>query len=138
MQSRAPIQQVLENLGLAERTITVFDSGNSAFVPRFYMQELGEIEGFTELEYAYKEFRVLMAKMIHPYSKGDECRSCSLLGICDGFHKDYADLFGFGETDPVKSAETILDPRHYMKDQMKVVESEEYDWALPERMRISA
>ena len=49
------------------------------------------------LEHAYKEFRVLMPKVIHPYTKGEACTQCSLRGICDGFHKDYAEIFGFDE-----------------------------------------
>ena len=45
---------------------------------------------FVSKDDAYKEFRILMPKVIHPYAKGEACIQCSLRGICDGFHKDYA------------------------------------------------
>jgi MoaA/NifB/PqqE/SkfB family radical SAM enzyme len=132
MQSRVQIQQVLLRLGLASRTVTVFEDDAAGFVPQFNMREMGEVEGFSDTEYAYKEFRILMTKLMHPYMKGGECQRCSLVGICDGFHKDYANLFGFEEAHPEDLGCTIYDPRHYMAEQMKVVEPEEYSWALPE------
>lgn len=98
---------------------------------KFYLNELGEIEGFTDMEYAYKEFRVLMPKMVHPYIKSDKCDECDITGICDGFHRDYALLIGFHEIQPVHIGSKIYDPRYYMFDQMKVVEEQEFDWALP-------
>jgi hypothetical protein len=82
------------------------------------------------LERAYKEFRVIMPKSMHPYAKGEECSQCSLRGICDGFHRDYAELFGFTEAIS-QSGPAITHPCHYAQDQLKVVEAQEYDWALP-------
>ena len=89
------------------------------------------MEAASVLEQAYKEYRVLMPKTIHPYAKGEACHECSLQGICDGFHKDYAEIFGFDEATRQDVGETVSDPIHYAGDQMKVVEQEEYDWALP-------
>ena len=83
------------------------------------------------LEQAYKEFRVLMPKAIHPYAKGEACGQCSLRGICDGFHADYADIFGFGEAGAITLQAPTFDPCYYAADQLKVVEAQEYGWALP-------
>ncbi|MCB1772764.1 MAG: radical SAM protein [Gammaproteobacteria bacterium] len=103
----------------------------SDFEPVFYVDELGEVEGFTQMEYAYKEYRVLMPKFMHPYSKSAQCAECSVNGICDGFHADYARFHGFDEIRVIDEGRRIFDPRHYMSGQMKVVEDEERDWALP-------
>lgn len=140
------VRQVVRHC-LAERRHSLFDTlahieerfkkfysksdGCSEYKKSFYLPELGEVEGFTELEYAYKEFRVLMPKTIHPYSKSRKCNICDVNGICDGFHKDYANLIGFDEATPIEAGGRIFDPKHYMGAQMKVVEEKEYFWALP-------
>jgi len=131
--SRFEIYNHLREMGLAERTILMFERSASgrAFEKLFYLPELGPVEGFSDMEYAYKEYRVVMAKTMHPYDKGDKCRSCSLVGICDGYHRDYANFFGSDEARPEDFGKIIRDPRYYMKDQRKIVEQEEYDWALP-------
>ena len=82
------------------------------------------------LERAYKEFRVIMPKTMHPYAKGEECSKCSLQGICDGFHRDYAEIFGFAEATR-QQGPPVTHPCYYAQDQLKVVEEQEYDWALP-------
>lgn len=114
-----------------QRITSPVASAGGGFPKEFYLPELGEVPGFSELEYAYKEYRVLMTKTIHPYRKGTACAACDLTAICDGFHADYGALIGFAEAVPVDLGGPIYDPRHYMNDQMKVVEEQEYDWALP-------
>jgi len=42
--------------------------------------------------------------------------------ICDGFHGDYADIFGFDEVKPIMLDHNILDSRHYILHQEKIVE----------------
>jgi hypothetical protein len=96
----------------------------------FYLEELGEVPGFSDMEYAYKEFRVLMPKTMHPYEKDGKCSKCDLLPICDGFHRDYACSIGFDEAEIVSLGGKVFDPRHYIAEQMKVVEKEEFQWAL--------
>ena len=96
-----------------------------------YLPELGPMPDASVLEQAYKEFRVIMPKTMHPYAKGEECAKCSLRGICDGFHRDYAEIFGFAEAVSQQGA-AVTHPCHYAQDQLKVVEEQEYDWALPE------
>jgi hypothetical protein len=96
-----------------------------------YLPELGPVAGASPLELAYKEFRILMPKVMHPYAKEDACAACSLRGICDGFHRDYAEFFGFGEAASQHLPAAVFDPRHYSCEQMKVVEAQEFDWALP-------
>jgi hypothetical protein len=54
-----------------------------------------------------------------------------LNGICDGFHEDYAEIFGFGEAEAQTLPQPVYAPTHYSREQLKVVERQEYDWALP-------
>lgn len=147
--SRAVITEVLKELGLEAYAIEVFGqlgkarlspddeehpilkfAGRAGYQYLPYLPELGPMPESSVLEQAYKEFRVLMPKTMHPYAKGDECGTCSLRGICDGFHKDYAEIFGFGEASSQRGP-SITHPCHYAADQLKVVEAQEYDWALP-------
>jgi len=157
--SRAAISDVLIGQGLAAYTIEVFGQLGKApvaaddeehpilrfagragyqYVP--YLPELGPMPDSSLLEKAYKEFRVIMPKTMHPYAKGEECAKCSLRGICDGFHRDYAEIFGFAEATS-QPGSPVTHPCYYAQDQLKVVEQQEYDWALPEghplRLRLS-
>jgi pyruvate-formate lyase-activating enzyme len=148
--SRGAITDALLAAGFGNRTIEVFGRvgkpepstaddvnpilnfpGRQGYEYLPYLPELGPFGSGDVLEQAYKEFRVLMPKAIHPYAKGEACGQCSLRGICDGFHADYADIFGFGEANAVTLNAPTFDPCYYAADQMKVVEAQEYEWALP-------
>ncbi len=129
------VHALIEQYGLLNSTLDYFGnySRMEHYQPLFYLEELGEIENFSDLDYAYKEYRTWMAKTMHPYTKGEKCQQCSLLGICDGFHKDYAEIFGFAEACSIQLPEPAYDPRFYMAEQLKVVEAQEYHWALPDQ-----
>lgn len=88
-------------------------------------------ERLPELEALNREARFLMAKTVHPYTKLSPCQRCSLAAICDGFHKDYGEMFGVTECKTVALPARVTDPKHYVREQLKVVEEQEYDWALP-------
>jgi hypothetical protein len=49
--------------------------------------------------------------------------------ICDGFHGDYAELFGAGEANSIILPASVSDPKYFIKHQLKVVEADDYDWA---------
>jgi len=147
--SRAAITDVLKGQRLEAYTIEVFGqlgkapvtddldqhpilrlAGRSGYEYLSYLPELGPMPESSLLEKAYKEFRVIMPKTMHPYAKGEECSKCSLRGICDGFHRDYAEIFGFGEATR-QDGPAVTHPCYYAQDQLKVVEEQEYEWALP-------
>lgn len=58
------------------------------------------------------------------------CEQCALRPICDGFHGDYADMFGTVEAQPVTDLPRINDSLHFISQQQKVVLDEDQDWAL--------
>ncbi|EKE04138.1 MAG: hypothetical protein ACD_20C00104G0032 [uncultured bacterium] len=137
---KSQIKNLLEEKNLGKLAISVFeesDDESNEYAKEFYLPEMGEIENFTELEYAYKEHRLFCAK-INPYYKGDKCQECSIRPICDGFHKDYVEYIGFNEAKSIKLDKVVYDPRFYISDQLKVVEKEDYEWALPYNADVKA
>lgn len=64
------------------------------------------------------------------YEYGHACNSCDIKKICDGFHGDYASLFGTDEAQGVQVGKTIDNPKHFIAEQEKVVEREDFGWAL--------
>jgi molybdenum cofactor biosynthesis enzyme MoaA len=82
-------------------------------------------------EYLHRESRKLMPLSVHSFTKCTACKSCDVASICDGFQGDYGELFGFSEARPIRLGRRITDPKHYMAKQPKVVEVQEYEWAMP-------
>jgi pyruvate-formate lyase-activating enzyme len=102
---------------------------------QFVREHLMDFAALPETEALNREARFLMAKTVHPYTKLPACKSCSLAPICDGFHKDYGEMFGTHECKTITLASRVTDPKHYIREQRKIVEEQEYDWALPAEER---
>jgi hypothetical protein len=71
---------------------------------------------------AYRINGRLRAEVHCRYQYAKVCSHCSLKDICDGFHGDYADIFGTREAKPVFLKETIDNPCYYISQQQKVME----------------
>jgi molybdenum cofactor biosynthesis enzyme MoaA len=78
----------------------------------------------------YREEAMIRAKYDAGYRYHEACERCACRKICDGFHGDYADLFGTGEATPITNIPPTNDPLVYIKHQEKVVEPEDEAWAL--------
>lgn len=98
---------------------------------KFVQETLGASPRLDWHEYLHRESRRLMPLTVHSFSKCTACKTCDVASICDGFQGDYGELFGFAEARPIKLGRRITDPKHYMVEQPKVVEVQEYDWAMP-------
>jgi hypothetical protein len=59
------------------------------------------------------------------YQYAAQCNECDVKAICDGFHGDYASLFGSDEATPIHVGKKITDPLYYIKNQVKIYEPEE-------------
>jgi molybdenum cofactor biosynthesis enzyme MoaA len=79
----------------------------------------------------YREVAKLNAEVHCRYVYAQACQGCSLKGICDGFHGDYAQLVGTDEASPVNGMEAAADPCRFIGDQVKCIEPEDGQWALP-------
>jgi hypothetical protein len=107
-------------------------------VTRFYHAFSRTILGFSkksinspkDIESVYQDNGRLRARKQFYFSFSEKCRSCQLLDICGGFHSDYAKIFGTDEAKPVTDLTRITDPKYFIKHQAKVVELEDYPWAL--------
>src|ERR1044071_1187405 len=55
----------------------------------------------------------------HSYVHGAPCLNCAARTICDGFHEQYANRFGFSEAQPYEG-DAIDDPTHFIRDQVKM------------------
>jgi MoaA/NifB/PqqE/SkfB family radical SAM enzyme len=75
-----------------------------------------------DIHETYRLRAKLQAEMYCHYKYSPKCNKCSVKEICDGFHGDYADIFGFDEVKPIMLDHNILDSRHYILHQEKIVE----------------
>ena len=78
----------------------------------------------------YRHSAFIRAREHCAYQYAPQCSTCSVKNICDGFHGDYAALFSADEAHPVELGGEVDDPLHYVREQEKVVEEEDWDWAL--------
>ncbi len=79
---------------------------------------------------AYRHSALIRAREHCGYVFAPACAACGIRDICDGFHGDYAALFGLDEARPVGTPAPVTDPRHYIGQQEKIVEPEDVSWAL--------
>jgi MoaA/NifB/PqqE/SkfB family radical SAM enzyme len=56
------------------------------------------------------------------YIQGNYCKECAIRSICDGFHVQYANRWGFSEAIPY-TGNLIDDPTHFIKHQKKITYS---------------
>ena len=73
-------------------------------------------------ELLYKNNAKLRAEKHTGYKKCEICKNCDIEDICDGFHGDYAEVFGMEEAREIKVGKKITDPKFYIKEQLKVVD----------------
>ena len=94
---------------------------------RFVTGLSSNLENLT-LEEKYQEDARLRAHDHCGYVHGEKCRVCDARYICDGFHGDYARIFGTSEARPIKIGMRLRDPAHFIKDQQKVIHPEDERW----------
>lgn len=91
----------------------------------------GNILGSAEdKEQLYRINGKMRASQHCRYVYGKACQSCAAKNICDGFHGDYAEIFGTDEARTIADENLIKHPKHYINNQYKVVASEDYNWAI--------
>ena len=73
-------------------------------------------------ELLYKNNAKLRAEKHTGYKKCETCQNCDIEDICDGFHGDYAEVFGMDEAKAIRIGKKITDSKFYIKEQLKVVD----------------
>lgn len=91
----------------------------------------GKLNGTAEQKTALYRANAKMRASAHcRYTYAEACKQCAARDICDGFHGDYAAIFGSDEARPIQDVPRIDDPRYFISQQEKVVEQEDFEWAL--------
>ncbi|MFZ5427656.1 MAG: radical SAM protein [Thermodesulfobacteriota bacterium] len=76
----------------------------------------------------YRHSALIRAREHCGYKYAPACGACGLSKICDGFHGDYASLYGADEAQ-AQDAAAGDNPLHYILHQVKIVEDEDAHWA---------
>jgi len=84
----------------------------------------------TAKENLYRDNARLRSTQHCRYEYDRACNTCDIKKICDGFHGDYAALFGTGEARGVQLGKPVDDPKFFIAEQEKVIEKEDFGWAL--------
>ncbi|MBL7202909.1 MAG: radical SAM protein [Desulfobacteraceae bacterium] len=99
-----------------------------------WSRQFGNREEYMEADIGiddeYRHSAFIRAREHCAYQYAPQCGTCSVKNICDGFHGDYASLFSADEAHPVDLGGEVDDPLYYIREQEKVVEEEDWDWAL--------
>ncbi len=95
--------------------------------PVHYLKEINLEEHLLKLfsagfdkEHLYRQNGKLRAEKHCKYEHNEVCQKCSLQPICDGFHNDYAVIFGTSEATAI-GGEIVDDPKYFIKEQAKIV-----------------
>lgn len=67
----------------------------------------------------YREVARIHAQLHCRYTYGEKCSSCLIASICDGFHSDYAQLYGTDEASPLLGGGRSTDQLFYITKQEK-------------------
>jgi sulfatase maturation enzyme AslB (radical SAM superfamily) len=78
----------------------------------------------SNIEKVYRDNAKMRARDHCAYAYGDECSTCRIKDICDGFHGDYAEFYGTDEAKPIHDIPIIEDPKYFIVHQNKVREIE--------------
>jgi MoaA/NifB/PqqE/SkfB family radical SAM enzyme len=78
----------------------------------------------------YNEVARLHARFDCRMEFDKSCHSCAARYICSGILCDYHEVFGRGEVQPIPGP-AFRDPLHFIRNQKKLVETEDEGWALP-------
>lgn len=84
----------------------------------------------TSKENLYRDNARLRSTQHCRYEYDRACNTCDIKTICDGFHGDYAALFGTGEARGVELGKPVDNPKFFIAEQEKVIEKEDFGWAL--------
>jgi hypothetical protein len=86
--------------------------------------------GLSSKESLYRDNARLRSSQHCRYQYAKACETCDARRICDGFHGDYAALFGTAEARGISLPEPTDNPKHFIAEQEKVIEKEDFEWAL--------
>lgn len=78
----------------------------------------------------YRDVAKLHSEVHCNYIYADACSECSARKICDGFHGDYARMFGTDEAVAIKAGRPVENPLYYIRNQFKIIDQSEAEASL--------
>jgi sulfatase maturation enzyme AslB (radical SAM superfamily) len=102
----------------------------NAAISKLFRKGTEDSAELSQRENLYRANAQLRSSQHCRYQYGKACESCDIKRICDGFHGDYASLFGTDEARGVQAGRQIDNPKYFIAEQEKVVEKEDFEWAL--------
>lgn len=94
-----------------------------------YLKEIDVYEHMLKLfsadipkDLLYRQNAKLRAEKHCNYQYNQACEKCDLKDICDGFHSDYAEIFGTDEAKEVLLGVKVEDPKYFIVDQEKIID----------------
>lgn len=115
--------------GIDEYNGINFGKTSAHGTPEHYLRNINIHEHLLKLfsadipkDYLYRQNAKLRSTKHVGYKYHESCESCSVKNICDGFHSDYAEIFGSEEATPIIEETSIDEPLFYIKDQEKYID----------------
>ena len=85
----------------------------------------GLFSGLKSDEKLYRDVAKMHAEVHCEYSYAETCTQCNIRNICDGFHGDYAKMFGTEEAAAIRSGQETDDPVYYIRRQNKIIDNDD-------------
>ena len=82
----------------------------------------------SSVDQLYRAEASVRAREYTGYRHVPACSLCDAQPICDGFYKDYADLFGSTEARPIALGGRVTDPQHFSRRQLKRFHPDDIAW----------
>ena len=95
---------------------------------RFYTPFCELDPSLSKVEHFYKEQHKVFRDLTHEKIHTKKCQECSIKAICDGFACDFIEEFGSASVKPIKLDREVKDPKFYSRHQLKVIETQEWEW----------
>jgi hypothetical protein len=93
------------------------------FLYKAHQSIAGLFSGLKSEEKLYRDVAKMHAEVHCEYSYAKACDQCNIRKICDGFHGDYAKMFGTKEAAAITDGAATDDPVYYIRLQNKIVDN---------------
>lgn len=93
------------------------------FLYKAHQSIAGLFSGSKSDEKLYRDVAKMHSEVHCEYSHAEACTQCNIKNICDGFHGDYAKMFGTDEAEAIRYGEKTDDPVYYIRLQNKIIDN---------------
>jgi sulfatase maturation enzyme AslB (radical SAM superfamily) len=98
-----------------------------SFLYKIHQSIAGLFSRFKSEHTLYRDVAKMHSEVHCTYAYSKSCDKCNIRNICDGFHGDYAKMFGTDEATAIISGEITDDPCYYIRHQNKIIDADEQE-----------